>query len=1055
MLVGLLAVSPTMARAAYPGPENLALGAQGARAQSWERGVLTVAEHEPSKANDGSLRSYWAVSGDNLPADLGVEWPQAQELSSVIVRYFDGRMVRGPAVARTQEWAQLQYWDRGEWKSLKAQVLGQETSVVRYVFSSVTTARIRLLFTEPPDPEFRRTPERLGIFVCEFETYRDVPFQWASAPGQVGKFPRIYERSYLRNFNEPPTGDTSYDNPGPLIIEPKMTRIFSDTLTPTLIVSESRWARERCAAGQVRPQVVSLRNGFLELEMSVAGEIKETRLTNRMTGEAVSTSRARAFLIRTAMGELTPAVFKVAKVDTSGSSEDVAHLRIDLTSQKVDVAVHYELRRQDHFYHKWLTIQNKEDSDLEVRDVVVSLLGLPRPLDLMAGQELTYPVSRLEKGGFCSCLETVYWDHQEDALTYYPGTSVAPGKTYDTEKAVVGVYKNRGERWLGWDRGVREWVLEYHAQVSPLPKEWPDVYCEAWSANFGVRDLLEHPEWAERFMATAEKLGIGYMDFYDAVHDALVMPPQWVKGMVDLATHHNIAAGWWTDFGSGADFGTGTLVKPMACKLSPEAETYFQKVVELARTYKLRCMHWGDFWAVWECDKAEHGHLPGKYSIYAQGQRMLRFNRELREASPGIMLSADGGFTNPQFVRYEDSRGHGTYYGGHFQSDHYPVAEPDIHLDRVYADMNRVFASGTHAVYLRPWFRTINCVNHFGQETHTHDRAGFRYGLLSALAMAGQVTFNDVPDNVPESDIQFTRHWLSWAKSNKDYLKQGDRLFDRSQHYADVWQGDADSLSGFAHIRGDRGYVFLLNPTPVEQIAELTLALDAPASARFEVQEVFPGGLVLQGPDNGRYAQGGKLRATVPAKQVRILWIAPTSGSGNPTSVQAENARLPQWRRYLGDWDVVKHTPESATLRARFEFPTSGREYLSHSTPESSWTREPWGYEKAYLVFLLKNETGELNNNWVPDNLPVSASLTSSGQEKTFRVIVNGVPKTVHALKTKRNQFEGSTRCYFVDLTGEVKPGETNEIEVTFPILTGLVFSGAYLDLPDQMSPGE
>jgi hypothetical protein len=686
--------------------------------------------------------------------------------------------------------------------------------------------------------------------------------------------------------------------------------------------------------------------------------------------------------------------------------------------------------------------------------VVVSSLDLPHIVDLMAGQELTYPISRLEKGGFFSCLETVYWDHTGDALAYYPGVALAAGQTLDTEKAAIGVYKNRSELWAGWDRGVREWVTEYHDQISPTPKEWPDVYCEGWSAKIGVKELLERPQWTERYMATAEKLGIRYMDLYEPAHQAAVMPPQWVKKMVDLADRHNIATGWWIDFGSDIDWGTGAPLRPLACQLSPEGEAYFQKMLELARTYKLRAMHWADFFEIFPCNRTEHGHLPGKYSIYAQGQRMLRFGRELREASPGIMLGADGGFTNPQYVRYKDSRAHGTYYGG-YEGDHFSAVEPDIHIDRLYADMNRVYLHGSHAVFLRPWYRTLNCVNHYGQESEHHDRAGFRYSLLSALAMAGQVTFNDVPDNMPESEIQFAQRWLNWAKTNKDYLKQSDKLFDRPVHYADVWQGDAESLSGFAHIRGDRGYILLFNPSPVEQIAELTLALDAPSSEHFFVQEVFPGGLTLEGPTNGEYPQGGKLRTTVPAKQVRILWIAPASTRAGNQNVRPENVRAEQWRRYVGDWTVAKHTPEAATLRASFQLLATAAPWLASSVPESAWSKEPWAYDKAYLVFFLKDETEELNNNWVLDKLQFQGSAGGTTPSETIGVLINGVPKSLHAFKTERNQVKDKTRCYFVNLEGETKTGQNNEVEITLPIRTGLVFSGAYVDLPDQVPAGE
>ena len=464
-------------------------------------------------------------------------------------------------------------------------------------------------------------------------------------------------------------------------------------------------------------------------------------------------------------------------------------------------------------------------------------------------------------------------------------------------------------------------------------------------------------------------------------------------------------------------------------------------------------MHWADFFEVFPCERTDHGHLPGKYSIYAQGQRMLQFGEQLRAASPGIMLGADGGFTSPQYVRYENSRAHGTYYGG-YEGDHFAAVEPDIHLDRLYGDMNRVYEFGGHSIYLRPWYRMLNCVNHFGQESALHDRAGFRYSLLSALAMAGQVTFNAVPEDIPDSEIAFARTWLGWAKAHKDYMKEGVKLFDRTAHFADIWQGDAESLSGFAHIRKDRGYIFLFNPTPVEQIAELTLALDASESTKFAVEEVFPGGMMLAGPLGGQYPKGGKLRVTVPAKQVRIVWIAPVSAAPAQANLMPEDARVAPWRRYVAEWNVERKTPEAATLRASFQCTEGGGTYLAANAPESAWSREPWAYDKAYLVFFLKDETQEQNDNWVPDRLGVAGQEGNESARNVPTVLVNGVSKTLYAFKTLRNQKSGLTRCYFVELSGEVKPGQSNDVEITLPVRTGLVFSGAYLDLPDQMPTG-
>jgi hypothetical protein len=102
-------------------------------------------------------------------------------------------------------------------------------------------------------------------------------------------------------------------------------------------------------------------------------------------------------------------------------------------------------------------------------------------------------------------------------------------------------------------------------------------------------------------------------------------------------------------------------------------------------------------------------------------------------------------------------------------------------------------------------------------------------------------------------------------------------------------------------------------------------------------------------------------------------------------------------------------------------------------------------------VFLLKDETHEQNNNWVPDRLEIEAGAPAAGVPG---VLVNGVAKTLHPFKTIRNQKPDLTRCYFVELTGEVKPGGPNDVQITLPVRTGLVFAGAYVDLPDQVPAG-
>lgn len=230
---------------------NLGLSGMGARAQSWEPSAAVVAGHETPKANDGRLHTYWLARPETLPVDLGLEWPSPQKISSLIVRYLDGRMVRGPAVARSQEWARLQYRDGAEWIEIDAQLIGQETSSVRYVFAPVTTTRIRVLFTEPPDPEARRQPEPLAIAVSE--------------PRYVGDW-RIAEKTsdtahVTTDFAFPEGGKQYLDATAPPTAWPSEPWAFDKAYLVLLLKNEtdelnSNWVPDRLhVSGSGAPQV--------------------------------------------------------------------------------------------------------------------------------------------------------------------------------------------------------------------------------------------------------------------------------------------------------------------------------------------------------------------------------------------------------------------------------------------------------------------------------------------------------------------------------------------------------------------------------------------------------------------------------------------------------------------------------------------------------------------------------------------------------------------------------------------------------------------------------
>ena len=68
---------------------------------------------------------------------------------------------------------------------------------------------------------------------------------------------------------------------------------------------------------------------------------------------------------------------------------------------------------------------------------------------------------------------------------------------------------------------------------------------------------------------------------YEPSNLALLMPSDLLKRWIDLANRYDFSTGWWNDFGS--EYGWGFMVpylEPYVCKLSPEAEAYFSKILE-------------------------------------------------------------------------------------------------------------------------------------------------------------------------------------------------------------------------------------------------------------------------------------------------------------------------------------------------------------------------------------------------------------------------------------------------------------------------------------------
>jgi len=160
---------------------------------------------------------------------------------------------------------------------------------------------------------------------------------------------------------------------------------------------------------------------------------------------------------------------------------------------------------------------------------------------------------------------------------------------------------------------------------------------------------------------------------------------------------------------------------------------------------------------------------------------------------------------------------------------------------------------------------------------------GFRdyeYGLMSALSVGNNVGFFvQFPsfDNEEEKEtyLAFIRKWKEWASENIDYLQVRRDLFGTP-----LRKGGID---GSAHVIGDRGFVFLFNPTKDRKIGSIPLndLIRLTRGDSFDLKVLFP----EEGDSLGTYGYGEEALVDIEGGACKLLEIAPRRGQPVPKVV--------------------------------------------------------------------------------------------------------------------------------------------------------------------------
>lgn len=274
------------------------------------------------------------------------------------------------------------------------------------------------------------------------------------------------------------------------------------------------------------------------------------------------------------------------------------------------------------------------------------------------------------------------------------------------------------------------------------------------------------------------------------------------------------------------------------------------------------------------CHSDKHGHLPGKGG-YKGWRNATALIRRLKDEFPGLYIQ--GFYGRKEYglwgLKYFDQ--HEAYWE---QTVPFLASmHPDLHADRINADGVRLQSWWNENFRFLP--AAINhALVHRIQEnsfdpnlTKVWDHFGWRYSLMSGLAMGGSVTACILPediDNVAGPQFRnFYRKWLGWARENFRYVKYQVTFGDQ------IRPGGVD---GHARIKGNHGFIFLCNPSPRPARTRLTLdhQIGLNEAGRYTLKELYPreGVKVLDDVHQwGVWSHGSTVTVVVPAYEIMLL----------------------------------------------------------------------------------------------------------------------------------------------------------------------------------------
>jgi hypothetical protein len=253
------------------------------------------------------------------------------------------------------------------------------------------------------------------------------------------------------------------------------------------------------------------------------------------------------------------------------------------------------------------------------------------------------------------------------------------------------------------------------------------------------------------------------------------------------------------------------------------------------------------------CYGKTHGHAPGNVE-FQQYRNVTRLIQKLRNKYPNNLLEIYWGLkeAGPWALRWLNTQ------ENNYENNSPPppgmTAADDLRFQHWY----------NHNYRFIPTYLNLAQINF-------KEGNGHLYSILSSLSASTHASLTDwIPfENQSEADTVFAliRQWKAWATRNLDYLKDRVDLFGQPCR--------KNGIDGTAHIKGNKGFIFVFNPTskPGQGIIPLTKLIGLTSGSRFQLSDISSGKSI----PIGVYKKGDDFLFPIAAKSAIAIELESTT----------------------------------------------------------------------------------------------------------------------------------------------------------------------------------